>query len=159
MTVTTSCHSRVSRWLESIYILQEKNLTNTSYTWLPESLTYYNHSQVHTMSKSGPCSRDEVLTLGLILPPKSKSTTRSRKVRFDIIVTKATRLIRHHKTRHTVSTQLKPCHRGQNGVVLNRHGRGLPHRNLRIVTSLSPLFSSECSTDPPTYPTRSNNSK
>jgi hypothetical protein len=40
------------------------------------------------MSKLGPCSRDEAL--GPILPPKSKNTTRSREVRFDIVVTKAT---------------------------------------------------------------------
>jgi hypothetical protein len=80
---------------------------------------YDNHSQVSTMSKLGPCSRDEVLALGLILPPKRKSTTRSREVRFDIVVTKATRLIGPHKIRHAVNTQLKACHRGQNGVVLN----------------------------------------
>jgi hypothetical protein len=45
------------------------------------------------MLKLSPCTRDEVLALGLILPPKSKSTTQSREVRFDIVVTKATRLI------------------------------------------------------------------
>jgi hypothetical protein len=49
------------------------------------------------MSKSPPCSWDEVLALGLILPPKSKNTTQSREVQFDIVVTKATRLIRPHK--------------------------------------------------------------
>jgi hypothetical protein len=54
---------------------------------------YDNHSQVPTMLKSGPYSRDEVLALDLILPPKSKSITRSRDVRFDIVVTKATQLI------------------------------------------------------------------
>jgi hypothetical protein len=96
MTATTSCHSR-----------------------LLEALTYDNHSQVPSMSKSGPYSRDEVLALGLILPPKSKSTTRSWEVRFDIVITKPTRLIGPHKTQHAVSTHLKACHRGQNGVVLN----------------------------------------
>jgi hypothetical protein len=90
---------------------------------------------------------------------QSKSTTRSREVQFDIVVAKATRLIGPHRTRHAVSTQLKACHRSQNGVVLNRHGRGLPHRNLEITTSLSPPFPFECSTDPPTGPTRSSNSE
>jgi hypothetical protein len=46
---------------------------------------------------------------------KSKSTTRSREVRFDIEVTKATRLIGPHKTQHVVSTQHKACHRGLPG--------------------------------------------
>jgi hypothetical protein len=136
-----------------------KNLTNMTYAWLPEALTYDNHLHVPTMSKSGPCSRDEVLALGLILPLKSKSTTRSREVQFDIVVTKATRLIDPHKTWHAVSTQLKAYHRGQNGAVLNRHGWGLPHRILRIATTFSPPFPSECSTDPPTGPARSSNSK
>jgi hypothetical protein len=36
--------------------------------------------------------------------------------------------------------------------VLNRHRRGLPHRNLRITTTLSPPFPSECSTGPPNWP-------
>jgi hypothetical protein len=34
---------------------------------------YDNHSQVSTMLKLGPYSRDEVLALGLILPPKVKA--------------------------------------------------------------------------------------
>jgi hypothetical protein len=42
-----------------------------------------------------------------------------REVRFDVIVKKATRLIGPHKTRYVVSTQLKVCHRGQKGAVLN----------------------------------------
>jgi hypothetical protein len=32
-----------------------------------------NHLQVRTMSKSGPCSRDEVMALSLILPAKVKA--------------------------------------------------------------------------------------
>jgi hypothetical protein len=80
---------------------------------------YVNHSQVPTMLKLGPCSRDEVLALGIILPSKSKSITRSREVRFDIVVIKVTRLIGPHKIQHAVSTQLKTCHRGQNSAVLN----------------------------------------
>jgi hypothetical protein len=112
------------------------------------------------MLKSVPYSRNEVLALGLILPLKSKSTTRSREVWFDIVVIKATRLIGpHKKTGHAVSTQLKAYHRDQNSVVLNRHGGGLPHRNIRTATTLSTPFPSECSTDPPTGPARSSNSK
>jgi hypothetical protein len=41
---------------------------------------------------------------------------------------------------------------GTNPSILNRHRRGLPHRNLRIATSLSMPFPSECSTDPPKWP-------
>jgi hypothetical protein len=71
----------------------------------------------------------------------------------------STRLIGPYKTRYVVSTQLKAYHQGQNDVVLNRHRRGLPHRNLRIATTLSPSFPFECSTDPPTCPSRSSNNK
>jgi hypothetical protein len=95
-----------------------------------------------------------LLLSGLSLGPrshslsKSKSTTRSREVRFDIVVTKATQLIEPHKTQHAISTQLKTCHQDQNGTVLNQHGWGLPHRNFKIVTTLSLPFPSECFTDP-----------
>jgi hypothetical protein len=41
---------------------------------------------------------------------------------------------------------------GTNPSVLNRHRQELPHRNLRIITSLSSLFPSECSTDPSKWP-------
>jgi hypothetical protein len=40
---------------------------------------------------------------------------------------------------------------GTNTLVLNRHSRGLPHRNLRIATSLYSPFSSECSTGLPNW--------
>jgi hypothetical protein len=38
-----------------------------------------------------------------------------------------------------------------NPSVLKRHRRGLPHRNLRIATVLSPPFPSECSTSLPNW--------
>jgi hypothetical protein len=41
---------------------------------------------------------------------------------------------------------------GTNPSVLNRYRRGLPHRNLKIATSLSPSFHSECSTGLPNWP-------
>jgi hypothetical protein len=41
---------------------------------------------------------------------------------------------------------------GTNPTVLNWHKQGLPHRNLRIATTLSPSFPSECSTGPPKWP-------
>jgi hypothetical protein len=122
-----------------------------SHVWQPFSSPYY--------VEIGP------LLLGWSLgprphsPSKNKGTTWSREVRSDIVVTKATQLIGPHKTQHVLSTQLKACHQGQNSAVLNRHGRGLPHRNLRIATSLSPPFPSECSTDPPTCPAWSSNSQ
>jgi hypothetical protein len=34
---------------------------------------YENHSQVPTKLKLGPCSQDEVLAFGLIVPPKVKA--------------------------------------------------------------------------------------
>jgi hypothetical protein len=37
---------------------------------------------------------------------------------------------------------------GTNPSILNRHRRGLPYRNLRIGTTLSLFFLSECSTGP-----------
>jgi hypothetical protein len=40
---------------------------------------------------------------------------------------------------------------GTNPSVLNRHMWELPHRNLRIVTTFSPPFPSECSTGPPKW--------
>jgi hypothetical protein len=40
---------------------------------------------------------------------------------------------------------------GTNPSVLNRHRRGLPHKNLKIATTLSPPFPSECSTGPPNW--------
>jgi hypothetical protein len=41
---------------------------------------------------------------------------------------------------------------GTNPSVLNQHKPGLPHRNLRITTALSPPFPSVCSTGPPNWP-------
>jgi hypothetical protein len=38
---------------------------------------------------------------------------------------------------------------GTDSSVLNRHRRGLPHKNLRIATTLSLPFPFECSTGPP----------
>jgi hypothetical protein len=58
---------------------------------------YDNHSQVPTRSKSGPSTRDEVLPIGLILPPKVKAPY-DREVQFDKVVIKATQLIGLHKT-------------------------------------------------------------
>jgi hypothetical protein len=43
---------------------------------------------------------------------------------------------------------------GTNPSVLNRHRRELSHRNLRITTTLSLPFPSECSTGPPNWPLR-----
>jgi hypothetical protein len=61
---------------------------------------------------------------------------------------RATRLTGPIEIQHVVSTQLKACHWGQKNVVLNWHRWVLPHRNLKIATTHSPSFPSECSTDP-----------
>jgi hypothetical protein len=155
ITHTRECHGDSNRYTP----YRGRNLTYTSYAWLQEALTYDNHSQVPTKSKLGPCSQDKVLALDLIPPLKSTSTTRSREVRFDKVVTKATRLTGPHKTRHAVSTQLKACHRGQNDAVLNWHKWGLPHRNLGIATTLSLALPFRVFHWSPTCPTRSSNSK
>jgi hypothetical protein len=156
VTHNWECHSDLNRYTP----YRGRNLTYASYAWLPEALTYDNHSQVPTKSKLGPCSWDEVFALSLIPPPKSTHTTRSRVVQFDKVVTKATRLTGPHKTQHAVSTQLKACHQGQNNAVLNWHERWLPHRNLGRATAPSPPFPSVCSTDPllaPPYLATANN--
>jgi hypothetical protein len=41
---------------------------------------------------------------------------------------------------------------GINPSIFNRHSRGLPHRNLRIATALSPPFPFKYSTGPPNWP-------
>jgi hypothetical protein len=70
MTATVSYHTypRVSQWLKLIYTVQEKNLTNTPYVWLPEALTYDNRLQSPHFVEIGPLSTGEVLDLDLIPP-------------------------------------------------------------------------------------------
>jgi hypothetical protein len=152
VTHNWECHGD-SKWYTPC---RRKNLTNTPYVWLLEALTYDNRLRSPYSVKIGPLSMGEVLALGLIPPP---TTSLRQGVRFNEVVTGLLGLSGPIKTRHVVSTQLKTCQRGQNSVVLNRHGWGLPHRNLKIATTLSPPFPSECSTDPPTCPTRSSNSE
>jgi hypothetical protein len=120
--------------------------------------------EVPAKSNLGLCSRDEVLApsnarpdrnSGLPHPPSNKPP-RSREGWFDEVATGLLCLSVPMKPGMR-SIQIKTCHRGQNNVVLNRHMRGLPYRNLRITTTLPMPFPSECSTDPPTCPTRSSN--
>jgi hypothetical protein len=125
-------------------------------------LTYDNHSQVPTKSKSGFYSRDEVLApgdvwsgrhLGLTYSPSNKPPW-SREGRFDKVVTKAIRFTGPHKIRYGVSTN-QNLSLGPKWPVLNRHRRVLSHINLGIATTLSPSFPFECFTDPLIYPARS----
>jgi hypothetical protein len=141
---------------KSIYTLQGKNLANTPYAWLLEALTYDNHLRNPYFIKIDPLPTGEVLALDLIPPP---TTSLRQGVRFGEVVIGLLGLPDPIKIWHVVSTQLKVCHRDQNDTIHNRHGRGIQHRNLGIATSLSLLFPSECSTDPPTCPARSSNSK
>jgi hypothetical protein len=108
--------------------------------------------EVPTKSKSGLCSRDEILAPsdarssrhpGLPHSPSNKQP-RSREGRFDKVVTGLLGLLVPIK-RDKWSVQIKACHRGQNDAVLNRHRRVLPPRNLRIAMSLSSSFPSKCS--------------
>jgi hypothetical protein len=63
----------------------------------------------------------EVLALSLIPLP---TTFLRQGVWFSEAVTRLLGLPSPIKTRLVVSTQLKACHRGQNGAVLNGHGWG-----------------------------------
>jgi hypothetical protein len=90
---------------------------------------------------------------------KNKSTTRIREVRFNIVVTKATRFIGPHKTRHAFNTQFNPLHQGQNDAVLNRHGRELPHRKPRNRHSTLPTLPFRVFPWSPICLARSSNSK
>jgi hypothetical protein len=107
--------------------------------------------EVPTKLKLGPCSWDEVL------PPSDHSarpsswaasfslqqtTSRSREGRFDVVLTRLLGLL---GPINPIYSQYKsnPVYRGQNDIVLNRHGRRLPTWNLRIATALSPSFPSE----------------
>jgi hypothetical protein len=111
--------------------------------------------EVPTKSKSGPCSRDDVLAPndawlsrhpGLPHSPSNKPP-QSKEVRFDKVVTGLLVLSGLIKP-NMQSVQIMACHRGQNDVVLNRHRWGLPSRNLRIATALSSSFPSMCTTIP-----------
>jgi hypothetical protein len=53
--------------------------------------------------------------------------------------------------RHAIDT-FNTCSRVPTPSVLNRHRRGLPHRNLIITIALAPPFPSECSTGPHNWP-------
>jgi hypothetical protein len=119
-----------------------------SHVWQPfaKSLLHWNRSPIHRWSLGhwSHSSSHNIIKAG---------------VRFSKVVTWLLGLPDPIKTWHVVSTQLIAYHRGQNGVFLNWNRRGLPHRNLRIATTLSPPFPSVCSTDPPTCPTWSSNSE
>jgi hypothetical protein len=60
---------------------------------------------------------------------------------------RATQFTGPHKIRHVASTN-QGLPSGPKRSVLNRHRQGLPHRNLRIATTLFLFFPFECSTDP-----------
>jgi hypothetical protein len=109
--------------------------------------------EVPTKSNSGLCSRDEVLApsnarpdhhSGLPHSPSNKPP-RSREERFDKVVTRLLGLS-GPITPDMQSVQIKACHRGKNDIVPNQHRQGLPPRNLRIATTPSSSFPSECST-------------
>jgi hypothetical protein len=106
-------------------------------------------------SKSGLCSRDEVLApndtrLGChprLSHSLSNKPPQSREGRFSKIVPELLGLPNPIKTRQVVSTN-ESLPRGQNNAVLNRHRWGLPSWNLRIATTLSSSFPSEWTTFP-----------
>jgi hypothetical protein len=106
--------------------------------------------EVYTKSKSGLCSRDEVLApsdarLGhhLELPHSpSNKPPQSREGQFDKVVPGLLGLSCPIKP-DMRPVQIKACHRDQNDTVLNRHRRGLPPWNLGIVMTLSLSIPSE----------------
>jgi hypothetical protein len=153
--ISDHSYLRVSRWLELIYSLHGNDKTNTSYAWPPRVSRTIIVREVPTKSKSGLCSRDEVLAPsnawsgrhpGLSHSPSNKPPL-SREGWFDKVVTGLLGLSAPIKP-DKWSVQIKACHRGQNNTVLNRHRWGLPPMNLRIVTTLSSSFPSGCSTIP-----------
>jgi hypothetical protein len=86
--------------------------------------------EVPTKSKSGPCSRDEVLVPndarlgrhpGLPHSP-TNNPPQSREVQFNEVVTRLLALLGPIKL-DMWSVQIKACHRGQNDAVLNYHLR------------------------------------
>jgi hypothetical protein len=110
---------------------------------------------VPTKSKSRLCSQDEVLAPSNAQPGRhsrlphsaSNKLPRSREGWFNKVVTRLLGLPSPIKIWYVANTnQGMPL--GLKRSVLNQDRLGLPHRNLGIATSLSPLFPSECSTDP-----------
>jgi hypothetical protein len=97
VTHNRECHGDSNRYTPC----SGKNLTNTSYAWLPEALTYDNHLWSPYPVEIDPLSMGEVLALGLIPSP---TTSLRQGVRFDEVVTGLVGLLGPIKTRYVVST-------------------------------------------------------
>jgi hypothetical protein len=157
MTTTISGHSylRVSWWFESMYTLQGKNLTNTSYAW-PLGSHVRQQSVKSLLSRNwAPALGMKSWPLAIIRPshhcglPHSPSNKppQSKEGWFDKIVT---RLLGLSGPINPTCGQYKSklVHWSKNDMVFNRHRRGLPPWHLRIVTALSPPLPSEWSAFP-----------
>jgi hypothetical protein len=154
----------VSPRLESIYTLQGKEPDQHIVHVTSKFSRMTTICEVSTKSKLVPCSQDEVLAPNntqLSYHPRAsfllQQTTSKQEMWFGEAVTGLLGLPVPIKP-DMQPVQIKACHRGQNDAVLTRHRRGLPHRNLRIATTLSLPYPSKYSTDPPTCPAWSSNS-
>jgi hypothetical protein len=157
MIATTSGHSylRVSWWFELVYILQGKNLTNTSYAWPLGSHVRQPFVKSLLSRICAPAPGMKSWPPGIIRPDRhhelphspSNKPPRSREVWFDKVVTKLLGLSSPiNLTCGQYESNL--VYRDQNDVVLNRRWWGLSPWNLRIATTLSPPFPSEWTTFP-----------
>jgi hypothetical protein len=158
MTATTNSHlyPRVSRQFKSVYMLQEKNLTNMSYVCPLGSHVRQPSVKSLLSQEIGPLLLGWSLGPPVIVRPNrrpglphfpSNKPPQSREGWFDKVVTG---LLGLPDPVNSTCDQYKSklVHRGQNDAVLNRHMRRLASWNLRIATSLSSPFPSEWSTSP-----------
>jgi hypothetical protein len=145
----------VPRWFDSIYTLQGKNPTNTSYAWPLGSRVRqpYTKSLLRRNWGSAPGITTWLPTIvrpGHHPGPRHSLSTKPPRSMVGMVRQSSywvTRFTRAHKP-DIRSVQIKACHQGQNNVVLNRHRWGLPPWNLRITTTLSSSFPFECLTFP-----------
>jgi hypothetical protein len=151
-----------------MYILPEKTrstrhmLSMLDLHRVPDPTSHVIHvgnlSLVPTRMKHAPTPRRSLgdrrqtglaIVLGHLIPPPSRQPW-SRGRGFDQVVTQL----------YQLTGSISPaCDRyvqylltGTNPSVLNRHRQGLPHRNLRIATTLSPPLPSKCSIGPTKWP-------
>jgi hypothetical protein len=112
---------RVSRRFESVYTLQGKNLTNTSYAWPHRSHVWQPSTKSLLSWNWAPASGKKSHPRLPHSPPNKPP--QSREVRFNKVVTGLLGLSGPIKS-DMRSVQVKACHQGQNDTVFNQHKRG-----------------------------------
>jgi hypothetical protein len=145
----------VSRQFKSVYTLQGKNLTNTSYACPLGSHVQQPYVKSLLSQNWAPFSGMKSWPPAIVRPDRrpgllhalSNEPPQSWEGWFDKVVTG---LLGLPGPINSICGQYKSnvVHQGQNDAVLKRHRWELPPWNLRIATALSPLFPSEWSTFP-----------